>query len=469
LQGEHGVTTMLNSTLLLVSDDANLCERARRSSDGVASLITCPSQESAFEHLAAESVAMVLFDVQVEGIATWQFAERLRQLAAAPELVLVVGDDYGGDEEELREGWLVGVLSRSANERAMRGAITRLLSAHNQRAENRTLKGSLEVLEQCRRLMSCLEPGRVYPVALDIVLELLERKRGMAVFQRESAPMSDAVAFRGLSENESQQLRDLLLEEKPLAGHSGDAIEVLDSGPYLAALREAGVSVERLLLVPLHGPRSEAGMLWIFEDGEPFEDAEFERVETVAGYAVTALTNCERYHHAKERAFIDDVTEVYNARYLLATTENEIRRAQRYETPLSVLFLDLDRFKLVNDQHGHLIGSQVLRNLSQLLMSCVRDVDTLARYGGDEFTILLVDTEHTAAMAIAERIRRTVEEHVFEAGRGGSLRLTVSLGVGTYPAHGEDRNALLDAADKAMYRSKSLGRNRISSAGDLTS
>ena len=189
---------------------------------------------------------------------------------------------------------------------------------------------------------------------------------------------------------------------------------------------------------------------------------------TLASYAVTALNNCERYHHAKERAFIDDVTEVYNARYLLATTENEIRRAQRYQTPLSVLFLDLDRFKLVNDQHGHLIGSQVLRNLSQSLMQCVRDVDTLARYGGDEFTILLVDTDHAAALSVAERIRRIVEEHVFEAGRGGSLRLTVSLGVGTFPEHGQDRNALLDAADKAMYRSKSLGRNRVSSANELT-
>ena len=114
------------------------------------------------------------------------------------------------------------------------------------------------------------------------------------------------------------------------------------------------------------------------------------------------------------------------------------------------------------------MGSQVLRSLSQVLMQCVRDVDTLARYGGDEFTILLVDTDHDEALAIADRIRRTVEEHVFEASRGGSLRLTISLGVGTFPQHGSERDALLDVSDKAMYRAKSLGRNRVCSANELS-
>jgi two-component system cell cycle response regulator len=167
------------------------------------------------------------------------------------------------------------------------------------------------------------------------------------------------------------------------------------------------------------------------------------------------------------RAAIDDVTEVYNARYLLATTENEIRRAGRYENPLSVLFLDLDRFKLVNDRYGHLVGSKTLRSLSQVLLQCVRQVDTLARYGGDEFTILLVDTGHNEAVRVAQRIRQTVEEHVFEAAGDGSLRLTISIGVATCPDHATTREGLLDASDKAMYRAKADGRNRVFSALDL--
>jgi len=161
------------------------------------------------------------------------------------------------------------------------------------------------------------------------------------------------------------------------------------------------------------------------------------------------------------------VTGVYNARYVLSTADNEIQRAIRYGRPLSVLFLDLDRFKMVNDRFGHLVGSNTLRTLSKLLAQCVRQVDTLARYGGDEFTILLVDTPHDMALVVAERIRTCVEEHLFEAGRQGHHRLTISIGVATCPTHGTEREPLLDASDKAMYRAKSQGRNRVCSAGEL--
>jgi diguanylate cyclase (GGDEF)-like protein len=177
--------------------------------------------------------------------------------------------------------------------------------------------------------------------------------------------------------------------------------------------------------------------------------------------------NAGRFHRAKERAFIDDVTEVYNARYLLQATEHEIRRAERYGKPLSVLFLDLDHFKRVNDQYGHLVGSQVLRRLSEVLQECIRGVDTLARYGGDEFTILLEDTPHQGGLAVAERIRSTVANTIFEGGRGVPVRLTISIGVGTYPEHGTERDRLLDHADKAMYRAKSIGRDAVCSASDL--
>lgn len=458
--------TQQDPTLLLVSDDPMVRDHVERAALSESSLLVCQSAEAAFEQLGKAQVAFVLLDSHLEGVPSWQFAERLRRIHPGVDLALLA-DDYGDEEDDLREGWLIGVVPRTNSVRATRHAIGRLVENIRQGQQIRELTRSLHVLEHCRRLASCLDPGRVYPVALDIILELLSRNRGGALFRLESVPMSEAVAFRGLGESEALQLRDLLLEEKAHDGPVGDQVEVLEGGRYLEALRRVGVTADRLLLVPLQGQSTEAGELWLLEDGRRFEEHEIELVKVVVEHAVTALVNCERYQHAKERAFIDDVTEVYNARYLLATTENEIRRAGRYENPLSVLFLDLDRFKLVNDRHGHLVGSQVLRSLSQVLMQTVRDVDTLARYGGDEFTILLVDTDHEEALVIADRIRRTVEEHIFEASRGGSLRLTVSLGVGTYPQHGSDRDQLLDASDKAMYRAKSLGRNRVCSANDL--
>ena len=199
----------------------------------------------------------------------------------------------------------------------------------------------------------------------------------------------------------------------------------------------------------------------------PFQAEEIESARLIAAHADLALTNAERYHRAKERAFIDDVTEVYNARFLRQAIEHEIQRAERYGKQLCVVFLDLDRFKLVNDQHGHLVGSQVLRRLSQVLLQCIRQVDTLARYGGDEFTILLVDTAIEEGLAVAERIRRTVAATLFEGSRDVPIRLTLSVGVAAYPTHGREHEVLLDLADKAMYRAKSLGRNCTCSAAEL--
>ena len=221
------------------------------------------------------------------------------------------------------------------------------------------------------------------------------------------------------------------------------------------------------MAIPIRGTENEGGVLWLFEEGRPFEASDFERAKLIAGHAELALHNAERYNDAKERAFVDDVTEVYNVRYLMQAVDREIHRAERYGQPMTVLFLDLDRFKLVNDRHGHLVGSRALRRLSTVLQSCIRQVDTLARYGGDEFTILLVDTGHEAAVEISERIRRAVEGTLFEAGRDSPFRLSISIGVASYPSDGRDRIALLDQADKAMYRAKSFGRNCVCSAGDL--
>jgi diguanylate cyclase (GGDEF)-like protein len=233
------------------------------------------------------------------------------------------------------------------------------------------------------------------------------------------------------------------------------------------ALRELGLAAEPALCVPLRGRETEAGAIWLFQGERPLAPADLERAALVSAHAEVALHNAERYHRAKERAFIDDVTEVYNARFLLQATDREVQRAERYGRELCVVFLDLDRFKTVNDRHGHLVGSQVLRRLSQVLRECIRQVDTLARYGGDEFTILLADTGLEDGLRISERIRRTVADTAFESGGGPPIRLTISIGVAAYPRHGGDRTQLLDAADKAMYLAKSRGRNCVCSASEL--
>ena len=345
--------------------------------------------------------------------------------------------------------------------------VARLLEVEH--AESK-LRSQLETERACEPLGACLEPGKLYPMSLELLLERLNCRRGIAFFSPSPAPGGAGVAARGFPEAVRDRLIRVLLDEKSLESTMGRGeIGVVPWGPLHHALGRVGLEAPGAFLsVPLRGDDREVGHVWILSEGRRFDEADLEAARTIARRANAALTTAEHYHNAKERAFIDDVTGVYNARYLLATADNEIQRAARYGNPLSVLFLDLDRFKKVNDVHGHLIGSETLRVLSKLLGECVRQVDTLARYGGDEFTILLVDTPHDVALRIAERIRKRVETHLFEAGHDGTLRLTISIGVATCPLHGEAREPLLDAADKAMYRAKSEGRNRVSSANELS-
>lgn len=344
--------------------------------------------------------------------------------------------------------------------------VTQLLEAELAKA---ALHSQLETERACEPLASCLDPGKLYPMTLELLLERLGCSRGIAFFSSNPAPGGAGVAARGFDDVTRDRLSRSLIEEKPLDSTLGQGeVGVVPWGPLHHVLARVGLDAPGALLsVPLRGEELVMGHVWILSEGRRFDDADLAAACTIARRASAALATAERYHNAKERAFIDDVTGVYNARYLLATAENEIQRASRYGNPLSVLFLDLDRFKTVNDVHGHLIGSDTLRALSALLSQSVRQVDTLARYGGDEFTILLVDTPHDVALAIAERIRSHVESHLFEAGREGTLRLTISIGVATCPVHGESRDLLLDAADKAMYRAKSEGRNRVCSADGL--
>jgi diguanylate cyclase (GGDEF)-like protein len=345
--------------------------------------------------------------------------------------------------------------------------VERILSQRRLLAENERLRETLTTLESCRTLMRCLDPSELYAVALDLLLHSLRRKRGLALFHRGAIPISDGVAFRGFHENDAKRLRDVLVAGKSVNLDAVDSVAVVSEGELHESLRASGIDAGPILAVPLRGRETESGLVWIFEDGAAFGANEIERAEMITGHAQLALLNAERYNHAKERAFVDDVTDVYNARYLLQATEHEIHRAERYGRKLSVLFLDLDRFKLVNDNYGHLVGSQVLRQLSEVLATCIRQIDTLARYGGDEFTILLTDTEHAGGLNVAERIRSTVAETRFEDGRGAPIHLEISIGVATYPEHSEGRDLLLDAADKAMYRAKSRGRNCVCSASDL--
>jgi diguanylate cyclase (GGDEF)-like protein len=180
--------------------------------------------------------------------------------------------------------------------------------------------------------------------------------------------------------------------------------------------------------------------------------------------ASVALDNALILKRAEALSVTDDLTHLYNSRYLNLVLRKETKRASRNGRPLSLLFIDLDGFKNVNDTHGHLCGSRALVEAAAVIRGSARETDVVARFGGDEFALVLPDTGCEGAFAVGERIRERVAAHKFLAGDGLDIHLTVSVGVATLPDVAASADELMQAADKAMYRVKDAGKNGIQAA-----
>jgi two-component system, cell cycle response regulator len=460
----------MDKRVLVVDDDRLIREMTRDAlvQEGFR-VATAASGREALSRLGDEGpFDLVLTDLSMREMDGMELLERIKRASPHTEVIVLTG--YASLESALQAMRLgaADYLRKPVSAPEITYGVKRTLLRRRLIDENESLRGSIQAFEAARPLASCLESGDVLPLALDIVLRVTGRNRAIARLIDLPSHAGEGLELRGFATERGQELRALVEAQKlfdPSDLERSAVSRLEELSPALAPL-ELGEG--QLLALPVRVEGRIAGGIWIFSDGRPFARDDRERAELVVEQAELALINSERFLQAREKAFIDDVTSLYNARYLLSALDREVNRAARSASKLSVLFLDLDRFKQVNDRCGHLIGSRVLRELGGLLQDSVRAIDTVGRYGGDEFTTLLVDTGLEGAISVADRIRQSVADHAFGAERGLDLRRTVSIGVATFPLHGESRERLLDLADKAMYLAKALGRNQVCSADDLS-
>ena len=224
-----------------------------------------------------------------------------------------------------------------------------------------------------------------------------------------------------------------------------------------------------MLLLPLVAGNETMGVVQ-FERDEPgrFTPRDLSRVRALASQAAATIANVRTHQDVYNQAVTDSLTSLYNRRHMQAALLDERRRAQRYGHPLSVIMLDVDGFKVYNDTYGHVQGDVLLQMLADLLRENVRSVDSVGRFGGEEFIVLMPETPATEAHFTAERLRTAVESTIFPgfaADPDLMVFKTISLGVATFPEDTDDTQELVTLADNALYRAKRGGRNRTVRAG----
>ena len=222
---------------------------------------------------------------------------------------------------------------------------------------------------------------------------------------------------------------------------------------------EDSLEIPGPLEVPITYRNSVIGVL-VVEDDTPnrrWEDEEVLMVRTVSDQLAVAISHARLFRHVQTQAMTDALTGLYNHRYLQERLDREIKLADRNNDQISLILLDLDHLKRINDSHGHRSGDAALQHTAQVMRSNVREVDICARYGGEEFVIILPQCGREDAIDVAERIREAIaSKAVANVGQ-----VTASIGVATYPSAAKSKEELIEMSDRAMYLAKAAGRNRV--------
>ena len=340
---------------------------------------------------------------------------------------------------------------------------TQLLSALERR--NRELAILVEIAKTLTSTLSLSEVLNLILEKVSLLLKskswsllLVDEQTGELTFEIAVSPA--AAALKGLRLAKGQGIAGWVAEHcEPLL------IPDVNRDPRFAPQVDEAVSftTHSIVCVPV---RIRAKVLGVVElinshtEGR-FDEEDLAILTAVADFVAIAIDNARHVEKISQLTITDDLTGLCNDRHFHALLEYEIERASRYQTALSVVFIDLDHFKQVNDTWGHLVGSRVLSETGRLIRESARRVNLPARYGGDEFVIILPATDKQGALVMADHLRRKIREHRFFNDAGQAIHLTASFGVATFPEDAADKQQLISAADLAMYRVKESTRDGV--------
>lgn len=408
------------------------------------------SAAEAREQLARQAFDLLVTDLifpQSDGMELLRFAK-----AARPEVEVLVITALDKVEPAVRaiKSGAADYLVKPIAPDVLAQAVNRALTQHSLLKQNAALREHVALLEAGQRIATTLDREKVIEVA-GAAFQALCGAQAVAIFRRDGEQL-ELSGTQGFGERPRDELEDALV-----APVRETVLEIDAAGQEI---RVAGLGFGMAYLVPaFEGEQLHGAALLFFAEGIP--DQGVAAAPFLARHLGLALRNLGKFTAVEDLVYLDDLTHLFNNRYLELVLDKEFKNAAASDKPFSLLFLDLDYLKSINDTHGHLVGSKLLVEVARVLKGCVRDNDVICRWGGDEYVTLLRGTDSGGALKVAERIRRSIEGHRFLAREGYSLNLTTCIGIAAYPEHAQDKDTLLDLADRAMYRGKKGTRNII--------
>lgn len=429
---------------------------------------TAASGQEALEKMAQEKYDLMVLDLMMPGMDGLEALEKAKGID--PEISVIIATAYGSIESA------VAAMSKGAyyyinkpiNKEEFRHILRNCLEKRRLELENLALKREVTFLEIGKALASTLELKKLLALILDSAFNSCRADGGYIMVKPSSvAPETYPRMSRGIKGWEAYA-------ETPW---DSELIEIFEKFSGYQLLTDLGKKKEfdsirkkynasSAIAVTLAFQQEILGQLVLLRYGQnqPFTHVDLRIVSLLATQGSVVLKNALLYKDIQDLTIKDDETKAFNRRYLDEYLDEELKRAHRYNHSLALIFLDLDHLKKINDKYGHLMGSAVLRETADLLLTLIRKVDKLIRYGGDEFIVILPETELPGALKVAERIRLHIKEHVFTPRAGIRLRMTASLGVAMYPQHGLDKESLIGSADQAMYKIKESTRDGVAVA-----
>jgi two-component system cell cycle response regulator len=381
--------------------------------------------------------------------------EQIKRLSPVTSVIMVSEQsDVGEAVAAIRMG-AEDYLKKPFNVEAFKLAVKRSLDRKIVFGGDNQAAKFLSLLNACQIISASLEQKKIFGIVQSYLSQELKCQHTSIYSMQTKEPVRvDS------GEREDRAMQEVL----DIALHASGALSQMIDANEILRFVERGQLTPGLFVFRFQCGQSDYFCVCMSPERPQPQEAFEGRLRMLKSQIEVTGKNIEQYMGVQHLVYVDDATGLYNTRYLNTVLDKEIQSAQVSGKSFAVLFIDADKFKSVNDTHGHLVGTKLLHELGEQLKRFVRDSDTVFRYGGDEFVAVLSGCDLGTAKSVAERIRQGIEQKAFLEADTPGLHFTVSIGVALFPDHAKSKKAIIEAADQAMYHAKKTARNCVSIA-----